>query len=104
MYFNTFRSMCAVPIMAVFCSSLVPSFQGTLLGITENTEKNDLMRQLCGQWLSAWDSADCTALPPLRTKQTLLTEFLLLKCWDMNVLLGIIDNLYTKKDISKWNV
>jgi len=33
LYFNisTFRSMCAVPNMAVFCSSLTPCFPGVLL-------------------------------------------------------------------------
>ena len=30
-YINTFRSMCAVPNMAVFCSSLTSCFPGTLL-------------------------------------------------------------------------
>jgi len=30
-YINTFRSMCAVPNMAVFCSSLTSCFPGMLL-------------------------------------------------------------------------
>ena len=30
-YISTFRSMCAVPNMAVFCSSLTPWFPGMLL-------------------------------------------------------------------------
>ena len=30
-YISTFRSMCAVPIMAVFCSSLISYFPGVLL-------------------------------------------------------------------------
>jgi len=30
-YISTFRSMCAVPIMAVFCSSLTSCFLGMLL-------------------------------------------------------------------------
>jgi len=30
-YISTFRSMCAVPNMAVFCSSLTPCFPGMLL-------------------------------------------------------------------------
>jgi len=30
-YISTFRSMCAVPNMAVFCSSLTPYFPGKLL-------------------------------------------------------------------------
>ena len=30
-YISTFRSMCAVPNMAVFCSSLTPLFPGMLL-------------------------------------------------------------------------
>ena len=30
-YINTFRSMCAVPNMAVFCSSLTSCFPGSLL-------------------------------------------------------------------------
>jgi hypothetical protein len=31
LYISTFRSMCAVPNMAVFCSSLTSRFPGTLL-------------------------------------------------------------------------
>jgi hypothetical protein len=30
-YISTFRSLCAVPNMAVFCSSLISCFPGTLL-------------------------------------------------------------------------
>ena len=30
-YISTFQSMCAVPSMAVFCSSLISCFPGTLL-------------------------------------------------------------------------
>jgi hypothetical protein len=30
-YISTFRSVCAVPSMAVFCSSLISCFPGTLL-------------------------------------------------------------------------
>ena len=32
LYISTFRSMCAVPNMAVFCSSLMSCFPGMLLG------------------------------------------------------------------------
>ena len=38
-YISTFQSICAVPNMAVFCSSLMLSFPGTLLDITQNTEE-----------------------------------------------------------------
>jgi hypothetical protein len=31
-YISTFRITCAVPIMAVFCSSLISCFPGMLLG------------------------------------------------------------------------
>jgi len=31
-YISTFRSMCALPNMAVFCSSLISCFPGMLLG------------------------------------------------------------------------
>ena len=30
-YISTFRSMCAVPNVAIFCSSLISCFSGTLL-------------------------------------------------------------------------
>jgi hypothetical protein len=32
LYISTFRSMCAVPNMAVFCSSLISCFPGMFLG------------------------------------------------------------------------
>jgi hypothetical protein len=35
-HINTFRSMCAVPNMAVFSSSLISCFPGTLLGYFMN--------------------------------------------------------------------
>ena len=34
LYISTFRSMCAVPNMAVFCSSLISCFPGMLLNLT----------------------------------------------------------------------
>ena len=38
-YISTFRSMCAVPNMAVFCSSLTSCFPGTLLTYFQKTLK-----------------------------------------------------------------
>jgi hypothetical protein len=38
-YVSTFRSMCAVPNMAVFCSSLTSWFPGILLTFNNNNNK-----------------------------------------------------------------